>query len=49
LTKNQKPNFFILIIVVVAMGKEKRPGCLFFFQIATSTKNQNKEIWYLAF
>ena len=36
-------------VVVVAIEKEKRPGCLFFFQIATTTKKQNKEIWYLTF
>jgi hypothetical protein len=30
-TKNKKPNFFVLIFVVVAIQKEKRPSCLNFF------------------
>ena len=30
-TKNKKPDFFVLIFLVVAIQKEKRPSCLSFF------------------
>ena len=35
-TKNNKPNFFVWVFVV-AIRKEKKPGCLIFLRIATTT------------
>ena len=43
-TKFETPNFCVLIFGVVAIQKEIRPGSLFFFQIATTKKPNQKQI-----
>ena len=44
LTQCERPNFFVLIFVVVAIQKKVRPGSLYFFQIATTKKSNQKQI-----
>ena len=40
----QMPNFFVFIFVVVTIPKDKRPSCLFFFQIAKTTEIKTKKL-----
>jgi hypothetical protein len=37
------------MFAVVAIGKEKRPGCLFFFRIQKQQKSKQRNLAYLIF
>ena len=49
MTQCERPNFFVLIFVVVAIQKEIRPGSLFFFQMATTKKSKQIDTSHLVF